>query len=240
MRSLYSGLVLYAPLHTNNGVLAHAPLSVTDTTVSYVNGPVTGAADYAGGANYTTISATVNDLPIGATPHTVACWLNFDAVTAEAIPWLWGAASTRQYRCIGGYADKHMSAAFYSDDLTTAINTIVTGTWQYWITTFNGGVLNNTNVKMYVNNVNVALTGGSGNAINTPNAAIYLGRDMIRNSSPIDGKMAEFSVWNRLLTDREMTWLYNNGQGRTYPFDGRPYLIGRKHKTFQAGSSNDR
>lgn len=46
-----------------------------------------------------------------------------------------------------------------------------------------------------------------------------------------NGRLCEASKWNRLLSVQEEQWLYNNGSGRTYPFDGRmsPVGLGRGH-----------
>jgi hypothetical protein len=240
MRSLYSGLVAYWPLHLNSANVANSVLTNADTSVSYVAGPILGAADYAGGANYSSISATIPNLPTGTTPSTTAWWMNIDNIAGEAIPWMWGASSTRQYRCVAMYTDKRCNPAFYSDDLVSPTDVVAYGAWAFWIMTYNGGVLNGTNVKLYKNDANLTLTGGSGASPNTPNAAVYFGRDMVRNVSPIDGKLAEIAIWNRVLDAREMTWLYNSGIGRTYPFDGRPSFRGRSVKLMQAGSLNDR
>lgn len=226
MRSLYSGLIGYWPLHTNSDNVACADVSNTDTSVTYVGGPIVGAADYAGGANYTTLTAPVG-LPIGAAPHTVSFWMYLDTLAGgtEAIPYLWGAASTRQYRCMAFYGTgMNANVAWYSDDLVGS-GLAATGVWTHWLNTYNGGVLNNTNVVLYKNGVDGGLTGGSGNSPNTPSSSIYLGRDMIRNSSPIDGRVAEFSIWDRVLTMGEIQWLYNLGLGRTFPFDGKPALL---------------
>jgi hypothetical protein len=36
--------------------------------------------------------------------------------------------------------------------------------------------------------------------------------------NPVDGLLDEIGVWNRRLNDDEISYLYNSGAGRTYPF----------------------
>lgn len=39
-----------------------------------------------------------------------------------------------------------------------------------------------------------------------------------------DFLFCEFGYWNRILNDREVTYLYNYGRGRTYPFWDRRFV----------------
>lgn len=48
------------------------------------------------------------------------------------------------------------------------------------------------------------------------------------------GRLCEIGFWKRLLVRQERDWLYNNGLGRTYPFDGRPSPMLR-HRPLQGG-----
>lgn len=45
---------------------------------------------------------------------------------------------------------------------------------------------------------------------------LYLGRSV--NNRYTNNRMAAFGKWNRYLSQEERDWLYNSGNGRTYPF----------------------
>jgi len=76
-----------------------------------------------------------------------------------------------------------------------------------------------TDLKMYSNgssiiNVTKSLAFSVG-------AAMYIG-GISALSSPMNGSIDEMGVWNRALSQAEITQLFNGGAGLTYPFTGTP------------------
>ena len=56
--------------------------------------------------------------------------------------------------------------------------------------------------------------------ISSPMGYITLGNSYGGARLGLDGKIDEFGYWNRALTPAEVSTLYNNGQGLTFPFTG--------------------
>jgi hypothetical protein len=74
-----------------------------------------------------------------------------------------------------------------------------------------------TTLNLYINGtlINTATASGSysGNAYYIGQNNAFTGRDYI-------GQLDEIGIWNRALSQAEVTALYNGGAGRTYPFTG--------------------
>lgn len=74
--------------------------------------------------------------------------------------------------------------------------------------------------KIYLNGVNVtndAVSTAFSGVKKTPDFRFYLG-NLQAASNAIDGKMDEFGLWTRALTDAEIAVLYNTGIGKSHPF----------------------
>jgi hypothetical protein len=90
---------------------------------------------------------------------------------------------------------------------------VVDGTWKHVVATFDG-----TYCRIYVNGT----ADGTSSAWNHPikyvdsNNFFTIGRREIANL--YTGSIDEVGIWNRALTQTEITSLYNSGSGRTYPF----------------------
>lgn len=82
--------------------------------------------------------------------------------------------------------------------------------WKHIVVTYDS-----TSVKIYVNNLKVYDGMNSGNI---KDSAPYtrIGDDFWNNLW--DGKIDEFGIWKRALTEEEIEKLYNKGEGFAYPF----------------------
>lgn len=109
---------------------------------------------------------------------------------------------------------------YYSGDdgkWVTPAGSITTGVWHHIVFTHDGTI--NAPV-IYIDNIQQSLT-----ETNTPTGTVnsnsdnyYIGNhaSMDRN---IDGLIDEAILWDRIITDDEITELYNSGSGKAYPFN---------------------
>jgi hypothetical protein len=56
--------------------------------------------------------------------------------------------------------------------------------------------------------------------VNDGTSPLYLGRQQSAGYN-FDGQMDEWGIWDRVLTDEEVAYLYNGGLGQSYPFDAQ-------------------
>ena len=116
-----------------------------------------------------------------------------------------------------GDADAGVLAAFYDGNSNTLTN-ITDGTWKMitLIHTADGIVTGIVNANRSLNTVNT----DSAKATGTINEYIGFGRNFIIPVTAVPAKAGidETGIWNRVLTDVEITQLYNAGTGKFYPF----------------------
>jgi len=86
------------------------------------------------------------------------------------------------------------------------------GTWKFCVCTYDGSVM-----RVYVNstleNTSATFT-DSGTRLDN----LQFGIDPVNAYNKLIGAMDEVGVWSRALTQAEITELYNNGDGLSYPF----------------------
>jgi hypothetical protein len=74
-------------------------------------------------------------------------------------------------------------------------------------------------VKLYKNGNEDIISGGTWTgSLDNPSGPVYLGTTGASTTEWLNGFLDEFGVWNRALTQAEVTTLYNSGTGLTYPF----------------------
>jgi hypothetical protein len=142
--------------------------------------------------------------PAGAWVHSISFWMQLNVaqstLTGSTVPFQIGSVSgTSQYSAFlvdvnGG------SWFFYSND-TTFTYSFNQGQWYNIILTYNGIAANAPNKKLYINNVNVPLMGGSPTlSLNiAANALMSIGRDRGRNSYYFPGRFGNFMIYNSVL-----------------------------------------
>jgi hypothetical protein len=90
--------------------------------------------------------------------------------------------------------------------LFTSGNNYLTNTWYHIVAVYNG-----TTEKIYINGV-LENSGGAMGTISNSNAKVSIG-NYWTGGSGFDGKIDEVGLWNRELTDTEITALYNSSNG---------------------------
>ena len=193
-------------VNLNNGTVYGATL----TTDRYGNPSC--AYSFNGLTN--SITATPSTLPLGSAPRSVHAWFN---TTSGAIP-------TSQYpnlQAITGYGNPTSGAVIFcqfvlaptgrsyfesgsSQNQIYSASPVNDGVWHNIVTTYGGP---GTRVKMYIDGV-----------INDSTAVVTLGTSSslfgIGNNTqaniPFQGKIDDVGMWNRALTQQEITNLYSH------------------------------
>jgi len=89
---------------------------------------------------------------------------------------------------------------------------IADGIWHHVVATWNG-----TTAYLYVDNSKSTGQSWAHTMAYCTTTKFNLGKS-IYNSNYWTGSLDEVGIWNRALTDTEVSQLYNSGSGRSYPF----------------------
>lgn len=221
-----------------NGIAGNTPLEVTDGLVAWwkLNGntndssgnnhgtgsnltPTTGqnglqnsAYSFNGTNSY--IDAQVSSLS-GDAPHSISFWIKITAYpTVYADPFSMGNAANNSYSAAELYTN-NFSWYFFNNDTPTGAVIAPLATWTFVTLTYSGGGGTTTNKKIYRNataltTVNAGAGYGQLLALPTP-APVGIGRDRGRNTSYFNGVIDDVRIYNRALSQAEVTTLYNGG-----------------------------
>lgn len=213
-----NGLVGWYPFNGNANDLSSSGNNgsvhnVTLTTDRF--GIANSAYHFVGNDNNTVsyIVANHNNLPAGNTPRTISVWLTHDTyplvggngndghpilgygtpATNSSIELLFGKTSpNNNFIRLGGFNNDM--------DLQLTYNT---NTWYNVVATYTG-----TTASIYINNV--LLGSGSYPAWNTILDSLVIGTQTPQSRFH-NGKIDDIGIWNRVLTQSEITGLYNAG-----------------------------
>jgi hypothetical protein len=201
-----------------------------------LNGTTYGTGIINNGFSFDGVNDTVdfgNNLDFdGSTPFTVSCWVNPNNVTSTQVP-LAKAKNTIDYEgywflIINGKMNFILSSGINANDWVRVENSITlsTSTWYHCIMTYDGSK-SASGLKVYVNNslntqniIKDTLTGSISNT-----RSFKLGaRD---NGFFYNGIIDEVGIWDRVLSESEVTELYNSGNGKQYtpPVVSTPSII---------------
>ena len=222
---LVSDPVAYWNLDESNGVAYDAIASndlTNNNSVSYATGTISNAATFVAANSQSLQKLTASGLPTGS--ESIAAWVKFTSLpvsTWYGIVEQGNAATSSKFGLtitddpVG--ADNLYSLAIdhfggtnvYSD----AWSGVATGTWYHVAATYDG-----TNFRWYVNGSQLGAAKGAGTQT-TSGAQIVVGA-MIDSSLEnfLNGSVDEVGVWDNVLTQSELTALYNAGAGEAYPF----------------------
>jgi len=170
--------------------------------------------------DYVSIPSTVMDDMETANAFTISAWvyntnLNQDATVVGQ----WKASSNQflLWMDTGGVGDGYVLIVCDSDASTTVTSTdsvnAVADTWQHVVATWDG-----TTAIVYVDG---DLKDSAEDARTIRSAALPAGIGSDEGASAerlFLGTIDEVGIWNRALTEEEITELYNSGDGLAYPF----------------------
>lgn len=217
--SLTDGLITYLKLDESSGDAAdssgNGKTFTNNNTTAFATGKINNGADLERGSSHN--FSRTNDV-YDVTNGSISCWVKFETAGASNSD----SILFTQTSGAGGFYFTRLrtsskitlgfGAGAQQTEGTTSISTGEVGTWYYVTCTWS-----TLNKKIYVNGV-LETTNSNAETMTAGLATIYLGRDPADPNYYFDGIIDELGVWNRQLSDREITELYNTGAGVSYPF----------------------
>jgi len=171
------------------------------------NGIIDQAASIDAGSQFSS-----STLIVGSWPLSYSSWIQSSTVGQNGA---WGGIST-------GYPGFFRTLAIDGDILFQAPNAAIVsttsgtyndGAWHYVV-----GVADGTNIYLYVDGVLVA---SDANTSTSSSGILFINGEP--GESYGSSNMDEVGIWDRGLSPSEVTTLYNNGAGNTYPFNNILY-----------------
>ncbi len=227
-QALVNGLVSYWKFNQNSG---DAPDSVGPNTLTN-NGGATYVAGILGNAvNLTAASSQymsiTNAAQVGlgiTSSMSVSTWLKLPSQPASAFivvsKFNYSTGNERSYQFYYedfGVGDYRLSIAISSDGIGATIVrkvcTLTLGTFHHVVYVFNAVAGTG---EIYVDGVSLGSTSGMSSSIYNGTADFRIGAN--HAGLYFNGAVDETGVWNRVLTSSQITALYNNGRGKSYPF----------------------
>jgi len=171
--------------------------------------------------------------PSGLAPlsgkRTYSCWVYFNS-NDIGYQIIWGQGGTEDYQSTYPFiieTNNQITSWFTTENgyWTNGIDSGIipdTDVWYHLVLTFDGSI-----GILYVNGTSVGSSEYSGSILAPDIDRFLLGKyytdinynDNEFNPLPLDGKIDEVGVWDRALSQEEITSLYNAGAGKTYPFN---------------------
>jgi hypothetical protein len=187
----------------NNGTVFGATLT-TDR-----NGNLGKAYSFNGTSDYIKM---LNPGPLGSNSRSVSVWVKTTDNTSYSVVLSWGNGAVSQdfnlwsnYVCTGFTFDINTSARTFNSVFTN-------GQWNHYVVVFdNANGVTIGNVKVFENgNLLTTICGSAGNGvINTSGTLpIHIGRYHATNKDHLTGLVDDVGIWNRALTQSEITALY--------------------------------
>jgi len=182
---------------------------------TYTTGKINNCFSFDGVNDYINIAAT-STLNFGTNDFSYSCWINPSNVSG-----------TKSIATFGSYYDTDKGFCIYAINDTIVVwrysstsgyvkvgettGILSANNWQHLSIVRSGG-----NMYCYLNNTKYTLTSGglSGVSLGNSGGINQLGRNS--GGFYFSGKMDEIGVWNKALSDSEVTELYNSGNGLSY------------------------
>jgi hypothetical protein len=147
----------------------------------------------------------MNNIPMGNSARTLSVWMNPSSLwnqwTLTAIGY--GSPSTNNAFIVGLGNNIIAVQGWGSDYSSPLIYTV--GQWLHAVCTYDG-----TNIQIYVDGVLIGT--GTNSLWNTNGTEFYFGARPSQGNSFFPGQLDDIGIWNRVLTQQEITALYNGCQ----------------------------
>lgn len=214
--ALTTGIVSYWKLDESSGNAADSAGSntATNNSVTYGAGKINNGAVFNASANFTD-SAT--GFPTGTTSRTVNIWWKTNALPGgvnDYAMFYWGVNSSGQMNlCFLGWNETANMLGYHGNGADYRVDVdglVTTGVW--YMATF---VYDGTQAHIYHNGSQIGTGGNVTWNTGSGNGEIGSGQG---GGNKWNGMLDEIGIWSRVLSDTEITELYNAGAGLQYPF----------------------
>ena len=220
--SLLTNLIAYWKLDETSGTRndsVGANHLADNNTVTSTTGKIGTAGQFTSANNEYLSIADNADVSTGDIDYSVAAWVMLDStgtsrnIIGKGNPSSGGGCEFC-LRYTGG-ANVFIFTAGKSGGESQAQHTLTvsTGVWYFVVGWYNS-VSNLANIRVNDGTtVSVSHTSGWDTAL-----SLFIGVDTVATGRYWNGRIDEVGFWKRVLTAEEITTLYNNGNGITYPF----------------------
>jgi len=216
--ALTDNLLSYFKLDTNNSSQSDSTgnndASVTGATYTS-SGKISGGYDFDGTGDYIVTDA---DTGIdGSESRTLTGWCKRDTLSNDVILFTIGKTGTAN--AFGYYITSGDDLTFtsFASDYDTGIDVDDTD-WHFYAITYDGST-----VKTYFDGSPTTVPSSS-KSLHTSASPLVIGANFDFDLS-FEGKIDEVGLWTRALTGEEISSLWNNGDGLTYPFTGETHDV---------------
>lgn len=210
--SMSIGLKGYWTLNETSGAIAKDSLGLINGSIenAVINqaGKIDASYDF---QNNAVINWSDQSWIAGITQLSFSYWMNLDACVNDGI---FGQAENSDASfstyCTATNTLNFVAYKTWTDTAST-ISTIATGSWIHVV-----GTYNTTRLNLWLNGT---LVGSDTTSLPTSlfdSTSHLLAGRYYSNLYYMDGKLDEIAIWNRTLTDSEISDLYNNGAGISY------------------------
>jgi hypothetical protein len=215
------GIISYYKLDETSGTTAYDSLGVNNgfnngATIN-VAGKINTAYDFDGSNDYVLMDSAFQS---GSWSEvSVSAWFYQDS-RSDFSPIIYSRGSKTGYLSFLESDDSFFGfsvAGDVNDRVKVASSTLNIGEWIHAVGTYDG-----TTMRLYINGLNVANRTVS-STINFTGTS-YIGYDPAISTRKFNGKIDEVAIWNRALTNSEISLLYNSGNGLTLPGDFPPSI----------------
>jgi hypothetical protein len=232
--SLGKGLIAYYGLEDNlgntyvidNTKRGYGTASANTSTLYSASGKVGGCFNFRGGANNDNVTLSGLEAVAGqyidyGKPFSISMWINITTWVIDGLLFGKGLSSSpafdvRLLTTAGALPYYEVMAYKDAGNYISIRNStdISAAGWRFLTITYSGGVISTTTMKVYLNAANEStLRSSSGTCDSFKNSNTYLAMTPGETTQDFIGLMDQVCVWNRELTQTEITRLYNGGVG---------------------------
>lgn len=187
---------------------------VRQNSPATVAGKIGSAAELLHASNQYLTGPATNNLSAGASGFTVACWVyivNGTGIDQQLVS-KWGT----QKEWVLGWNNDGISISISTDGgsnfIGVQINPLTAGGWH-----FVSGRWDGTNLHIWIDDGALKNSIACATFFNSGNAALYVGRSEAQGATyQSNARIDELGIWQRFLSDAELTDLYNSNAGKTY------------------------
>lgn len=210
------GLIAEYLFNNNTDDTSLSGYNLTNSGITFENCDLTGF-EKCGAFNGTSSQAVANAgvFPTSA-PLTLCVWLNPTSTTiqGEKAAISTSSATVRRGYALSFYGGNVRFAAFTGSGHAfggTIVTPITANTWQFIVVTWNGAIGGEGKIRNVSNNTSATLTATG--TVSSNNSNFKIGDYQVETGYRYAGKMAGLRIYNRVLTDSEISTLYNGGKG---------------------------